>query len=170
MAKIIGSIDNAGQLKGIFYLIFTEDEMLKFETMSSKERRFELYQARMSNSMRMVPVAGDVTSYNIMKETVENMIVENIGWGQDIEKDLDEYLQKPPPEFERFSYDDITSVELSGGTAVTLPHLIFKLSDNHEKFHLLHGNFKGRGKIEDDVFKKYEDVLKEALPGKLEVK
>ena len=43
MAKIIGSIDNAGQLKGIFYLIFTEDEMLKFETMSRKERRFELY-------------------------------------------------------------------------------------------------------------------------------
>ena len=77
--------------------------MLKFETMSRKERRFELYQARMSNSMRMVPVAGDVTSYHIMKETVENMIVENIGWGQDIEKDLDEYLQKPPPEFERFS-------------------------------------------------------------------
>ena len=35
MAKIIGSIDNAGQLKGIFYLIFTEDEMLKFETMST---------------------------------------------------------------------------------------------------------------------------------------
>ncbi|MCL4350098.1 MAG: hypothetical protein M1414_02720, partial [Candidatus Thermoplasmatota archaeon] len=61
MTKIIGSIDNAGQLKGIFYLIFTEDEMLKFETMSSKERRFELYLARMSNSMRMVPVAGDVT-------------------------------------------------------------------------------------------------------------
>ena len=38
-------------------------------------RRFELYLARMSNSMRMVPVAGDVTSYNIMKETVSVYIL-----------------------------------------------------------------------------------------------
>lgn len=169
MTEIMGSIDNAANMKGIFSLIFIPGEMLKFEIMNNKERKFEVYQARMMGGMSTLPSDSGLNAYNIRKEQMENMILENIGRGQDIEKNLDSYLEKKPAEYESFPYENIIEAELSSGTAFTLPHVIFRLKDEHMKFHLIHGNFSGSGKIPEEVFKKYEDILRISFKDRLSV-
>lgn len=170
MTEVIGSIDNAVNMKGVYCLIFIPGEMLKFEIMSNKERRFEMYQTRMMGGISALPLEGGLNSYNVTKERMENMNLENIGRGQDIEKNLDSYLEKKPAEYENFPYENIIEAELSSGTTFTLPHVIFRLKDEHMKFHLVHGNFSGRGKIPEEVFKKYEDILRITLNDRLNVK
>ena len=170
MTEVIGSIDNAVNMKGVYCLIFIPGEMLKFEIMSNKERRFEMYQTRMMGGIGVLPSGSGLNAYNIQKERMENMILENVGRGQDIEKSIDSYLEKKPAEYESFLYENIIEAELSSGTAFTLPHIIFRLKDEHMKFHLIHGNFSGRGKIPEEVFKKYEDILRITLSERLNVK
>ena len=170
MTEVIGSIDNAVNMKGVYCLIFIPGEMLKFEIMSNKERRFEMYQTRMMGGISALPLEGGLNSYNVTKERMENMNLENIGRGQDIEKNLDSYFEKKPAEYENFPYENIIEAELSSGTTFTLPHVIFRLKDEHMKFHLVHGNFSGRGKIPEEVFKKYEDILRITLNDRLNVK
>ncbi len=170
MTEVIGSIDNAGNLKGIYCLIFTKSGILKFETMSHKEVKFEMYKARMMGGVSSFPSGSGLNAYNIQQEQMESMILENLGRGQDFENDLDSYLEKKPAEYESVSYENIMEAELSSGTALTLPHVLFKLNDGHMKFHLLHGNFHGRGKIPEDVFKKYEDTLRSTLQDRFVLK
>ena len=170
MTNIIGSIDNAGVWNTTYHLIFTDDCILQFMTISAKDRRSDLFNAQMSNSMRMVPIAGTISNYSVTKQEVIDLINESERIGKQIEENLNEHLTKNPPDYTRIPYNEVISVQLSDGTPVTLPHVIFETERGKIKFHLLHSNFQGRGKLPDDVFSRYRETLTRAFGTKLKVK
>ena len=170
MTSIIGSIDNAAILNTQYYLIFTESEVLQFEMMSGKERRRDIYTTQMSNSLRMVPVAGEITTYNVTKEELIKLVDDNISRGKEIEQNIENILKEQPPKFVSLPYGDIHRVELSNGTPFTLPHLIMDLKLKKLKFHLVRKCYEGRGKLPDEVFNSYESTLKEAFGDIVSVK
>ena len=168
--RIIGSIDNAVIWNSTYHLIITQDEILKFKIMDSEEKLLDLYDTQMENPKRFIPVEGEISNYNITREEVQNIIQENLMRGKEIEENLDKIMEDKPNYLEIILNSSIEAVTLSNGTAVTLPHVEFKLTRGHLKFHLNHSNHQGRGKLPEDVFAKYEDALKEAFGEKLNVK
>lgn len=170
MARIIGSIDNAAIWNTQYHLIFTEKEILQFELMSGKEWRSDLYATQMSNRMRMVPIAGQATTYNVTREELERLVEQNAERGRDIERDIDNIIKERTHEFTSIEYAAIDNVELSNGTPVTLPHLIIHSKSKKLKFHLIRNSYRGKGKLPDDIFGSYENTLKEAFGDLLKVK
>ena len=73
MVKIIGSIDNAAHMNDTYYLIFTDNEMYQFLTMSAKERLSDMWHTTMSNPERMAPVVGNYSNYKVTQEETENI-------------------------------------------------------------------------------------------------
>jgi hypothetical protein len=170
MAEIIGSIDNAVHQNKTYYLIFADNEMYQFMTMDSREKRSELYHAQISNPYLMLTGGGGLQGYKITQDTVASIIQENISKGQEIEKNFESKRSEIPPQYTLIPYSAINQVELTNGTLVTLPHVLFKMGEKNLKFHLVHDNYKGRGKLSDDIFSKYEEVLRKAFESALIVK
>ncbi|MCL5803848.1 MAG: hypothetical protein M1306_00910, partial [Candidatus Thermoplasmatota archaeon] len=109
-------------------------------------------------------------SYKTTKEEVEMLTFECISRGQEIEKNIDKHIHENPPEYSVIEYTDIKSVELASGNAFSLPHVEFETAKGKMKFHLVHSNYQGRGKLPDDIFNSYLSTLKAALGDKLVVK
>ena len=170
MVSVIGSIDNAGIWNTQYHLIFTHNELLQFKVMSGKERVSEIYKANMENPTRMVPVAGRISEYSTTKQEVERIVSENIKRGKEIEENLEEKLNEKPSNFTKISYDSIDSAELANGTSMTLPHLVIKIGHKSIKFHLLHNNYQGRGKLDLETFRHYRSILETSLAEKMRVK
>lgn len=170
MVSIIGSVDNAGIWNTRYHLVFTHNEILQFEVMSGRERVSDIYKANMENPTRMVPVAGKIAEYSTTKQEVEQLVSENIRRGKEIEINIEKKLEEKPSTFKRIPYDSIESVELTNGTSITLPHLAIKVGRKPIKFHLLHNNYQGRGKLDRETFQEYRKILDAAFAEKLNVK
>ena len=69
MPQIIGSIDNAVPVHSheTYYLIFTDIEIYQFMTMNSREKRYDLYHAQMSNPNLMLTGGIGMTGYRLTK-------------------------------------------------------------------------------------------------------
>ena len=170
MIKIIGSIDNAAIHNNIYYLTFADREIYQFLTMDSKERRKDLFQTQMANPDRMIPVEGTISNYNVTQEEVAELVDENLARGKEIEKNLETRLKETNPSYKIIPYSDVKDVELSNGDALALPHLLLQTNDEKIKYHLISGNFRGRGKLPDETFSKYENILMQAFGTLLKVK
>ena len=170
MVNIIGSIDNAAIRNTTYHLIFSDNELYQFLVMTGKEKRSDLFMAQMANPNRLLPVEGAVSNYTTTKQEVEQLSIECISKGQEIEKNLDKYIHENPPKYSVIEYTDIKNVELTSGNAFSLPHVEFDTTKGEIKFHLVHSNFQGRGKLPDDIFNGYLRTLKASLADKLVVK
>lgn len=166
MIKVIGSIDNAAIFNTTYYLIFTNDEIYQFMTMSGKERRSDLLQQQLGNPTSMIPV----TNYRATQNEVTMLVMENIRRGQEIEDNLESKIKEVPPNYTVIPYSTVEEVELSAGNLFSLPHLLMHLNGNKIKYHLVRENFKGRGKLADKTFSEYENILRTAFESKLTVK
>ena len=170
MPNIKGSIDNAAIWNTTYHLIFSDNEMYQFLVMTGKEKRSDLFMAQMANPNRLLPVEGAVSNYTTTKQEVEQLTFECISKGQEIEKNLDKYIHENPPKYSVIEYANIKCVELSSGNAFSLPHVEFETSNGKIKFHLVHSNYQGRGKLPEDIFNSYLSTLKLVLGDKLVVK
>lgn len=170
MVNIIGSIDNAAIWNTTYHLIFSDNEMYQFLVMTGKEKRSDLFQTQMDNPYRLIPVEGVASNYSVTKQEVEQLTLECLAKGQEIEKNIDKYIGESPPQYSVIEYMDIKSAELSSGTAFSLPHFEIETSKGRIKFHLVHNNFEGRGKLPDNVFSGYSSTLEAALGDKLATK
>ena len=170
MVNIIGSIDNAAILNTTYHLIFSDNEIYQFLVMTGKEKRSDLFMSQMANPNRLLPADGFISSYKTTKEEVEMLTYECISRGQEIEKNIDKYLQDEPPKYSVIEYPEIKSVELYSGNAFSLPHVEFETSNGKIKFHLVHSNYQGRGKLPEDIFNGYLRTLKASLDDKLVIK
>ena len=170
MIKVIGAIDNATVWNTTYHLIFTNEEIYQFLTMEGKEQRSDLIRTQISNPYRMIPLGGTVSNYKVTQEEVSWLIDENLRRGKEIEENLDSKIKEVPPKFTVIPYSSVDKVELTNGTPLSLPHLLLDSDGKKIKFHLVHNNFKGRGKLNEDIFLSYENILKEAFGDKLNVK
>ena len=170
IVNIIGSIDNAAIWNTTYHLIFSDNEMYQFLVMTGKEKRSDLFQSQMANPSRLIPVEGVVSNYTTTKQEVEQLTFECISKGEEIEKNIDKHIHENPPEYSVIEYTDIKSVELASGNAFSLPHVEFETAKGKMKFHLVHSNYEGRGKLPDDIFNSYLSTLKAALGDRLVVK
>ena len=144
--------------------------MYQFLVMTGKEKRSDLFQSQMANPSRLIPVEGVVSNYTTTKQEVEQLTFECILKGQEIEKNLDKYIHENPPKYSVIEYPEIKSVELYSGNVFSLPHVEFETSNGKIKFHLVHSNYQGRGKLPEDIFNSYLSTLKLVLGDKLVVK
>ena len=170
MVNVIGSIDNAAIWNMTYHLIFSDNEIYQFLVMTGKEKRSDLFMAQMANPNRLLPVDGYISSYKTTKEEVEMLTFECISRGHEMEKNIDKYTHENPPNYSVIEYADIKSVEMSPGNPFSLPHVEFETSNGKIKFHLVHRNYQGRGKLPDDIFNSYLSTLKAALGDKLVIK
>lgn len=170
MVNIIGSIDNAALRFTTYHLIFTDDGILQFLIMKGKERRSDLYHANMSNPERLIPVAGYVSNVRVTQEETAKMSQENLERGQEIEGNLESKLRENPPQYTTIPYSSIRQVELTNGSAVSLPHILLRVEGKKLKFRLIRNNFSGRGRLPDEVFSNYENTLSTAFGTLLIVK
>lgn len=170
MATITGSIDNAGIWNSNYHLVFTEHELIQFVVMTGRERVSDIYHADMANPSRMVPVAGAVSNYSTTRNEIQAIVAENVRRGKEIEENLDEKMKGDPSSFTRIPYENIDSVEISNGSALALPHLIIKTGRRSVKFHLLHNNYQGRGRLDGETFSSYRNTLERVFGEKLNVK
>ena len=170
MVKIIGSIDNAAHMNDTYYLIFTDNEMYQFLTMSAKERLSDMWHTTMSNPERMAPVVGNYSNYKVTQEETENIVMENAKRGKEIEDNLETKLSEVPPQYTVIPYSTVDKAELSGGTVVSLPEILLHANGKKLKFHLVRCNFHGRGKLTDEIFSQYKETLTTAFGSKLKVK
>lgn len=168
----MGSIDNAvpAHSHETYYLIFTDSEIYQFMTMDSRERRYDLYHAQMSNPYLMLTGGMGMTGYRLTQDEVAAILQENLARGKEIEKNFESKIKENPPSYEIIPYSTVSQAELTNGTLVTLPHLLLHTGDKEIKFHLVHDNYKGRGKLSEETFTKYKEVLKNAFGGALIVK
>ena len=170
MARILGSIDNAAIWSTQYHLIFTETAVFQFELMSGKDWRKEMFYTQMSNPMRMVPVAGEVSSIQIGREESERMIEQDAAQGKEIEQNFDKIVSEGTVKFTKIEYGDINYVELSNGTPLSLPHLILQTKPEKLKFHLIRNSYKGKGSLPEDVFSSYANTLKQAFGDSVKIK
>ncbi len=170
MITVIGSIDNASIWDTTYHLIFTKEEIYQFLVMDKKERFSDLYYSYMDNPLRMAPVEGEISSYKVNQDAVRNLVTENLERGKEIEANLESKLKEVPPKFTVIQCSSIDRVELTNGTPFSLPHLLMESKGEKIKFNLVHNNFKGRGKLQDEVFLSYENILREIFGDKLTVK
>ncbi|ARD85537.1 hypothetical protein FAD_1696 [Ferroplasma acidiphilum] len=170
MVKIIGSIDNAAHMNDTYYLIFTDNEMYQFLTMSAKERLSDMWHTTMGNPERMAPVVGNYSNYKVTQEEAENIVMENARRGKEIEDNLETKLSEVPPQYTVIPYSTVDKAELSGGTVVSLPEILLHANRKKLKFHLVRCNFHGRGKLTDEIFSQYKETLTTAFGSKLKVK
>ncbi len=172
MPQIIGSIDNAVPVHSheTYYLIFTDIEIYQFMTMNSREKRYDLYHAQMSNPNLMLTGGIGMTGYRLTQDEVATILQENIARGQEIEKNFESKIKETPHGYEVIPYSTVSQAELTNGTLVTLPHLLLHTEHKEIKFHLVHDNYKGRGRLSDETFSKYEEVLRNAFGSALLVK
>lgn len=170
MIRIVGSIDNAAKENETYHLIFTDSNLYQFLVMKLRERMSEEWKAGMSNPTRMVPVYDYVSNYKVTKEETEQIAQQNIVKGKEIEDNLETKIKEVPPQYTVIPYSAIKQVELSSGDAFSLPHILFHVNGKKLKFKLVAYNFQGRGKLPDEVFSRYENVLKTAFGDLLKVK
>ncbi len=170
MVSIVGSIDNAGIWNTQYHLIFTENEIFQCLVMTGKERVSDIYKAGMSNPKRMVPVAGQASNYSVTKQEIQMIVDENIRRGKNLETNLEEKIRENPSAFQRIPYENINGAELANGSPLSLPHLLLKVGHKSLKFHLLHNNYQGRGKLDENTFNAYRETLSKALGEKLVIK
>ena len=166
MINVIGSIDNASIFNSTYYLIFTDQEIYQFMTMSARERRSDLLQRQLSNPTYMIPV----TNYKATQNEVSTLVMENIRRGKEIVENLESKIKGAPSNYTVIPYSTVEEAELSSGNLFSLPHLLLHLNGKKINFHLVHNNFKGRGKLADATFSEYENILRTAFGSKLIVK
>ena len=170
MIKVIGAIDNASLWNTTYHLIFTQEEIYQFLVMDKKERRSDLFYTSMENPTRLMPVAGEISNYKVTKDEVKSLIAENLKRGKEIEANLESKLKEVPPKFKAIQCSSIDKVELTNGNPFSLPELLLESKGEKIKFHLVHNNYQGRGKLQDEIFSSYENILREIFCDKLKVK
>lgn len=170
MVKVIGSIDNASIWNTTYHLIFTDSELYQFLVMTGRERISENWKAEMSNPDRMIPIEGYVSNYKVTQEETELIAQQNIMKGQEIEDNLETKIKEEPSQYTVIPFSMVEEVELTNGNAVSLPHLQLRVKEKKLKFHLVRCNFRGRGKLTDEIFSQYEGTLKTAFGSLLKVK
>ncbi|QRF76539.1 hypothetical protein Thermo_02065 [Thermoplasmatales archaeon] len=170
MVTVIGSIDNAASLDTTYHLIFTDNELYQFLVMKARERISEEWKAQMNNPDRMIPIAGYVSSYKVTQEETEQIVQQNILKGKEIEDNLETKIREVPPQYRVIPFSTVEQVELSNGNGVSLPHLLLRVNGKKLKFHLISCNFRGRGKLSDEIFSQYEGTLRTAFGSLLKVK
>jgi hypothetical protein len=170
MVKIIGSVDNAATVRGIYHLIFTDDGIYVFMTMSRRESMSKMWHAQMSNPARLVPVTGAASNYEVSKEETMLLITENLERGKEIEQNLETKLNENPDGYELIEYTSISSIELDAGNLLKTPELLIRAAGKRFKFHLTGYNFQGSGKLPEEILSGYENTLKMAVGDRLVVK
>lgn len=170
MSKILGSIDNARKGHPTYHLIFTDSELYQFLVMKGKERILDVWKAQMSNPNRMIPVEGYVSNYKVTQEEIEQIAQQNVMKGKEIEDNFEKKIKEVPPQYTVIPYSTIDQVELFSGDLFSLPHILLQAKGKKLKFNLVAYNFQGRGKLPDEVFSRYETVLRTAFGDLLKVK
>lgn len=156
---VIGSIDNAsGMLDSLgkqrFHLIFTRTKLVIVIPLDVRKAARE----------NLVSSGSLKTMSSLTREGVIHAMEEK---GQEIEKNIDEYVSKNSDDVRIVDYNDISSVRLLKGNPFKLPHLIIKTNESEMFFYLQHNNYRGTGKLERDVYDRYISLLKEVLGDKV---
>lgn len=159
---VVGSIDNAGGMldslgKQRFHLIFTRTRLVIVTPMDLRRAARENLQSSGSFIQR-----DSMTRKNVIDILEEK--------GQEIEKNLDEYVTQNRDKVRIVDYDSISSVRLLKGNPFKLPSLIVRTDESEMYFNLQHDNYRGTGKLDSDVFERYLSVLKETLGDKVKTK
>lgn len=159
---VIGSIDNAsGMLDSLgkqrFHLIFTRTNLVIVIPLDVRKAARENYV--WAGSMK--------STSSITREGVIHTIEEK---GQEIEKNLDEFITQNRDGIRIVDYNSISSARLLKGNPFKLPQLIIRTDESEMYFHLQHNNYRGTGKLDREVYDRYLSVLKNALGDKVKAK
>jgi hypothetical protein len=158
LVQIIGSIDNASRGRSTYHLIFTSKEILQFLVMDRRESY-----ALMRNTI------GFSSGYRNAKIAVQGMASTCLERGKEIEEHIETRITGEKGSYISIDYSEISDVSLSGGNAFTLPHLSFIYKGRQVRYNLIQANYKGRGKLPEDVISSYRNTLEKALPENLKV-
>ena len=168
VTTIIGSIDNAWKHEhstDIHHLIFTEKSVLIFGVLSKEYIKTEASHYLSTDPINSIPnVLTHRYALHRDSKNIDNEIVEQaIFRGTQIEKNLDSEIAKIPPAFREIDYTDITKIILSQGKFGESPSLSILTKKSKLKFRLMHNNYEGSSRIDEETFAKYADTLKKAI-------
>lgn len=173
--EIVGSIDNAfhlgiGNNGGVFHLIFTTDTLFAAQVVSNREKRQRMAIASNTPLNMVSPLVGSITTYQAIKDETLALLEDGVARGTEIEKDLNGYIESQPEGLITLRYDNIDKVEFAQGTLTSLPLIEFIYGRKKLKYHLNHDNFQKAGKLEQNVYEGYRNLLMNVFEEKLVVK
>ncbi len=169
--EILGSIDCASRAgkddgQALYHLIFTTESIIAARVLVRKD------ELKKVEGEIKAKTSGAVTwTVNSMAKAAQMKFFEEaMVRGKEIEKGLDDFLSSRPDDFDMIEYSRITKVEVSKGTMFGLPYIRLLLANREIRFNPIRNIFEKAGKLDDDLFKQYRDVLKNAFGAKMRIK
>ncbi len=162
--NIVGTICNATIFDSMYYIIFTEDKVLQFNTIERRDLELKEY---LSNTPGLAPLSVGAFPFNsyMPQPDSEYVISENMLKGEEIKKNIDELI-KEKSKFKEIPYSSIKYIKLVYGGKLRLPKLIICMNDKKVKFCLIHS---GSGKY-DEILLKYKNMLNQLFKDKFVIK
>lgn len=167
--EIIGSIDNAAlhhgdQRRPVYHLIFTSGMLVMVRVMNRSDER-------MKNPIRGADFGGGMQgSYSAAKNFQIWSLGEAQKRGEQVEKDLDNYVSSGPKGLKLLPYATISGATFSGGSLFKLPFLKLSTDEGEMEFRLIHNNYEKAGKLSKDIYNKYLGILEKVFRESLKIK
>jgi len=174
MQEIMGSVDNAwtyDKRTKDCHLVFMKNAMVECQIVNRKELSNELKDYLQTDPLteKSEDKESDYTLASGKREDHKKIIEEAEAMGMEMEKSLDNDMEKDTDLFQVHPYKDIKKVSLILGQSENSPKLIIETNGKPLEYTLMHNSYEGDAKLDKVALSKYKSVLKKVFVEKFEI-